>query len=872
MASQLIYTSAPRLLEAGRTGFGTVARHRAVSGLLVAAVERVSQFGRAPGQNPRRVVLSHRIIHAGTGSYHVFSCIRDAGSDYTGRTNHLAHHLIAEAHEARAAAEAGLTPTDILQQMDWRRAWAESPRFFEPDEEISLSRFRPKWSIGAWQKITGNPAHPHLASQSQRCLLIMPSEEEALALFSESLSGLANLSAWLVTFSTHVEPGDDLTDLRWVALAADSPWRSQVESSSRTTFDLTDPAKLPTPRLPEIKASPNAVIPVTSWPDIPTKNLHEKRADVPLPPLFHESKARKMSSPSPYIVAAALIALMGISSFFILPRLPLWFASQATKAETAISLAQTIDAVWQKHRLHLPETKSWLKAEADPALVDAHQETLNQILAAIRDPLRPAEITLPTRAQNDFIDLITSFRAWQKAVQQGVNDPQWTREDPQELQAAARATIRRINEVWGKVNFAIRGITKMPDIVATEIHSKVLNHLTGSYAPSQGTPNQWQELLELTNPPGNPSVRWIHAWQGIAQPASLRTSIHHEDLQEVANLAETPAWLRQKIQKQVQALPAERLSTPADQINRMLPDPPIAEPTFSADSPSSPHLRFIAIESSQTPLAQAIEQLSTLPIEPDMRVFIGSVEQSESSLTRLRQLGAAGVYRRSFNDPLTLEFHQRRLIKIPDPKAPTRILARPNKGSHALFEIIILPKTTVPIDAWPRTMAFTFQTELHGRQTLLDLKASAWLSTLIVSGNPSFHLQDVNDPSRRYRLHVEGSRYQIEADLSITSDSRSKVKLSFIDQELETLRQGIRIDEQRLRSLETSNLARAQKEEQAQRLDDSLAMRQQRLLQLEEDRKALVVGTPQFLGLPKGSYSLLAGLRRLCELSLEASP
>ncbi|MCA1964412.1 MAG: hypothetical protein LDL31_10745, partial [Prosthecobacter sp.] len=127
MASQLIYTSAPRLLEAGRTGFGTVARHRAVSGLLVASIERVSQFGRGPGQNPRRVVLSHRILHAGAGSYHVFSCIRDAGSDYTGRTNHLAHHLIADAREARAAAEVGLTPANILQQMRWRSTWTEPP-------------------------------------------------------------------------------------------------------------------------------------------------------------------------------------------------------------------------------------------------------------------------------------------------------------------------------------------------------------------------------------------------------------------------------------------------------------------------------------------------------------------------------------------------------------------------------------------------------------------------------------------------------------------------------------------------------------------------------------------------------------------------
>ena len=52
MAWQLIYTSAPRLLEAGLTGFGTVARHRAIPPLVVKAVERISQFARLPGYDP----------------------------------------------------------------------------------------------------------------------------------------------------------------------------------------------------------------------------------------------------------------------------------------------------------------------------------------------------------------------------------------------------------------------------------------------------------------------------------------------------------------------------------------------------------------------------------------------------------------------------------------------------------------------------------------------------------------------------------------------------------------------------------------------------------------------------------------------------
>src|SRR4051812_30907629 len=99
MGWQLIYTSAPRLLEAGRSGFGTIVRHRALSPLLVGAIERVSQFSRLPGLDEHRVIYSYRIIVIGGTRYHVISRICDAGADYTGRTNHLAHHLVFDQRE-----------------------------------------------------------------------------------------------------------------------------------------------------------------------------------------------------------------------------------------------------------------------------------------------------------------------------------------------------------------------------------------------------------------------------------------------------------------------------------------------------------------------------------------------------------------------------------------------------------------------------------------------------------------------------------------------------------------------------------------------------------------------------------------------------
>lgn len=873
MALQLVYTSAPRLLEAGRTGFGTVARHRAVGGLLVAAVERVSQFGRSAGQNPRRVVFSHRILHAGASSHHVFSCIRDAGSDYTGRTSHLAHHLIADAREARAAAEVGLTPADILLQMRWRSSWSEAPRFFEPEEEVSLTSFRPMRTTGAWERLTRNAAHALLPAQSQRCLLLLPGEEGALELFSESLGTLAELPAWLVTFTTHVEPADDLADIRWIALAHDSPLRPQVESASRTNFDLTMPGSLPVPRAVETRLTPAAAVPAPVSPQLPAIRLDEPRAAVPLPSLFAEPAPRARRSPWPYVLASVLVAALGTASFLLLPRLPGLLSPRPTGAESAIDLARSVDELWQKHRLNLPDTRNWLKAQADPSLVEAHRETLGQILAAIREPLRPREVRMPERTQNDFVDLVTHFRAWQQRLQQGVRDPQWSGEDPVAVQAAAMVAISRLKDEWAGVAQAIQGVPEMPDELQTEIHARVVSHLSGGSAPGQGRPAQWLELLKLTRTPDSPALAWTSRWEMAVKPVELLTAAEREALNEASRLPDMPAWLRGQIRRQLQSTAREQapmtVVTP-----KAVETPPAApaEPVVPADGPASSHPRFIVIESSLLPLAQALEQLPTLPLEPDMQVFIGSVREAEPGLTRLRHLGAAGVYRKSFNDQQTLEFRQRRLARLPDATAASRIIGRSADGVRVLFEVIVLPKAADLVDAWPSSPAYTFASEVQKTATVLDASAARWLGSLVIVGSPPLRLQNVDDPARRYRLKNDGHRFLVEADLSSTSDSVVRTRLASVDQELESLRQGIRFDEQRRAELAASNLGRAMKEEQSRRLDESLAIRQQRLLQLEEDRRRLVPDSPQFLGVPKGTYSLFAGLRRLCEVRIEAPP
>ncbi len=364
MAWQLIYTSAPRLLEAGRTGFGTVARHRAVSGMLTSAVERFSQFARLPGHDPRRVVHTYRILTVGSGTYHVFSCLQDAGSDYTGRTNHIAHHLIAEPREIRTLSATGQTPADVLLAMSWRTSWSEGPRYLDPAEDVELSSLAVSNSR-AWAAITGNPAHARLLWTREAlkgCYLIVPTETNTLELFREALLAESG-QAWQTSFTTCLEPNDEVADFRWVGLSPSSPMRGQVETSSRLVLDLTQPARLPAP--PELEMPPSA--PEAARPEsvpescLPTREPPKERLrshknqSVPESTMGDWSpgtRPKTAKSSKSLIVISLVIAVVLIVS--VAGGL-LWQYNQQIQERTAYDKA--IAKTWKEHKLSLNDTR-----------------------------------------------------------------------------------------------------------------------------------------------------------------------------------------------------------------------------------------------------------------------------------------------------------------------------------------------------------------------------------------------------------------------------------------------------------------------------------------------------------------------------------
>ena len=247
MAWQLIYTSAPRSLEAGRSGFGTVARHRAISPLLVSAIERASQFSRLPGVDANRVIFSYLIINIAGGRFHVLSSIRDAGADYTGRTNHIAHHLVAESREIAQIGAAGPSPADVLLGMRWATAWTEHPRYFEAVDEIPLAGFQSMVNGSAWEHASEMPARGGCWPRARGAGAATSSGPwiSICAQSSANRCGSFRNGCGESRLPLRCNQAMNPADFRWIGIERDSPAVRKRRAFGRPVYNLAEPSGPP---------------------------------------------------------------------------------------------------------------------------------------------------------------------------------------------------------------------------------------------------------------------------------------------------------------------------------------------------------------------------------------------------------------------------------------------------------------------------------------------------------------------------------------------------------------------------------------------------------------------------------------------------
>jgi hypothetical protein len=234
MPQQLIYTSAPRGLVPGRSGYCTVARTASMREPLVLRLEQLSYYQHVSLAGGReRPICACRVVDIRGARFHVLSRIQDAGLDFTGRTNFIAHHLVVTPEEI------GQLPVPALILRDWPgwvKSWAEEPRMLATEDWAGLNGLASRTSLPAtqWERVTGDAVNGYSLLEAKSGLTFGASgleDDVVLSLLAESAELLEvkdtrrdyRAAAWQYTFTTSLQEQDNPADFRWRILHSDSP-------------------------------------------------------------------------------------------------------------------------------------------------------------------------------------------------------------------------------------------------------------------------------------------------------------------------------------------------------------------------------------------------------------------------------------------------------------------------------------------------------------------------------------------------------------------------------------------------------------------------------------------------------------------------
>ena len=255
MPQQLIYTSAPRGIVAGRSGYCTVARSALMREALMLQLEKFCYYQHlslSGGQE--RPIFSCRIVDIRGTRFHVLSRIQDAGLDFTGRTNFIAHHLVFTPEEIRQFP----TPPVILREWPgWVKSWTKEPQSLENENWADLTALAGKSNIPAqtWQRVTGDAVNGYglLEARTGASFRVDDqTDETVLELIAESLELLEvrdtrrdfRTAAWNYTFTTSMQEQDNPADFRWRCIHSDNPAANRFATPDCRAFSAVRATKL----------------------------------------------------------------------------------------------------------------------------------------------------------------------------------------------------------------------------------------------------------------------------------------------------------------------------------------------------------------------------------------------------------------------------------------------------------------------------------------------------------------------------------------------------------------------------------------------------------------------------------------------------
>lgn len=240
MAHQIVATSVPRGLD-GVSGYQTVLKSSGIPPRVLDRLKARSGYShRYPhGDSRNPVIYVHRIEELGGSRWHVLGCIRDAGSDHTGRSNFLAHMLAIDAAEARG--KPGGPAAAAMARGCFLESWNRPPDPAAPAKTLVAAdrptqpADAPAWTAaGLDPGLAGDLAAAAMAGQ--KVVLVARPDDDVLSLFADSLRLVEPSKRWGVTFNTcAIEDFDGV----WKAIRADLGDARDLRDGKASLIDLT---------------------------------------------------------------------------------------------------------------------------------------------------------------------------------------------------------------------------------------------------------------------------------------------------------------------------------------------------------------------------------------------------------------------------------------------------------------------------------------------------------------------------------------------------------------------------------------------------------------------------------------------------------
>lgn len=252
MSHEILYTSAPQGLKPGSYGFCSVLATEGIPKALQDRLESLSGYEHAFALTDRRshlnpINFSHLIVTVANQRYHLLSRVADAGADYSGRSNKIAHHVACLPNELTPCGPAG-----ALSAPNFCKTSFDGEPHLLPTGVPLPSTGRGLAPCNAWRELTGDAgwagalAEMTIKYPTRPITLIFKNGTDLLPLVAEAFSLLPIDKQWRTTFSTYFTKLPAGIDCQWRFVLDGTPAADTARRNLQAPpIDLTARPPLP---------------------------------------------------------------------------------------------------------------------------------------------------------------------------------------------------------------------------------------------------------------------------------------------------------------------------------------------------------------------------------------------------------------------------------------------------------------------------------------------------------------------------------------------------------------------------------------------------------------------------------------------------